>query len=579
MNSRIKKGRKETVRAQGREKAVRARALGLLISDSDFTAAEIARKIGVTPMSVSNWTNGKTAFKDSNLDNVLMCLGLGRAAWEKYYRAAENLPKSENSGLFAPRPPKRQPRNVASGADELKSGKKMKNATLSSIWLNRIFYGPPGTGKTYHTVNAALEILDNEFYQDNKDDRRALKRYFDELQESEKVSFVTFHQSFGYEEFVEGIRPVMSDESANVSYEIKDGIFKRMCAVAKDPWHTDRHASAKRSDAPISFDEAIVKLQDECESGQWIPLRTTVRSRPFTITSGGREEFICRTARNFQIKLKFDDLKRFFYREELPSGPLSGPSYIKGIVKHILEKYSIDETIRQGIVDEATMFKAPDSPHVLIIDEINRGNVSRIFGELITLLENSKRLGNDEAVEVELPYSGDTFSVPNNLYIIGTMNTADRSIALLDTALRRRFRFVEMMPDLELLAGVVVGDIQIQKLLAEMNKRIEVLYDRDHQIGHSFFLRLKENPNIETLAEIFQHEILPLLQEYFYDDWEKINMVLNNNGFLAHREASKIMSNAPDPEKKIWKINHDALKVPANYQKIYANAAADDNAA
>jgi 5-methylcytosine-specific restriction protein B len=174
-----------------------------------------------------------------------------------------------------------------------------------------------------------------------------------------------------------------------------------------------------------------------------------------------------------------------------------------------------------------------------VIDEINRGNISKIFGELITLIEPSKRSGMDEALSVQLPLSQEQFSVPDNLYIIGTMNTADRSLALLDTALRRRFDFVEMMPDYAVLNSVLVNvdgiDVDIAKLLKTINQRIEALYDREHTLGHAFFMPLKQQvedggrATIDTLKSIFQNKVLPLLQEYFFDDWHKIRLVLGDN--------------------------------------------------
>ncbi|MBK5263114.1 MAG: AAA family ATPase, partial [Peptostreptococcaceae bacterium] len=168
--------------------------------------------------------------------------------------------------------------------------------------------------------------------------------------------------------------------------------------------------------------------------------------------------------------------------------------------------------------------------YVFIIDEINRGNISKIFGELITLIECTKRLGAEEAMTATLPYSPKPFGVPSNVYVLGTMNTADRSIALMDTALRRRFEFIEMMPKAEILSGIQVGAINIKKMLETMNERIEYLYDREHTIGHSYFLRLTNDLTLKNLSVIFKNSIIPLLQEYFYEDYSKIQLVLGDNG-------------------------------------------------
>lgn len=319
----------------------------------------------------------------------------------------------------------------------------------TNVTLNRIFYGPPGTGKTFRTTGAALEILDPGFYEENKTDRRKLRGRFAELRAQGRVEFVTFHQSFGYEEFVEGIRPVMDGKHRRkIEYEVADGVFKRICKAAKDD---------------------------------------------------------------------------------------------------------------------------VDRPYVLIIDEINRGNISRIFGELITLIEESKRTDGPDEIIATLPYSKESFTVPANLHIIGTMNTADRSIALLDTALRRRFKFTEMMPDSSMLAEVVIEDVNISAMLSAINERIEAIYDRDHQIGHTYMLELKKSGTIGLLSDIFRDSILPLLQEYFYDDWEKIDAVLNGNGFVVKSDLPKMKSaDSVNRDKKIWRVaGEDAFRVPGNYMKIY----------
>ena len=208
--------------------------------------------------------------------------------------------------------------------------------------------------------------------------------------------------------------------------------------------------------------------------------------------------------------------------------------------------------------------------YVLIIDEINRGNIAKIFGELITLIEPSKRIGKHDEATVTLPYSQDSFGIPDNLYIIGTMNTADRSIALLDTALRRRFDFLEMMPDSKHVSDNIEG-VNCQELLAAMNDRIRFLLDREHQIGHTYFMEVDD---MESLAATFKNKIIPLLQEYFYDNWEKIDLVLNCNGFIDKTSIdSNLFKNSEliDEERKIYELSDDddKWKDPKSYQAIY----------
>ena len=218
-------------------------------------------------------------------------------------------------------------------------------------------------------------------------------------------------------------------------------------------------------------------------------------------------------------------------------------------------------------------------PYVFIIDEINRGNISKILGELITLIEPSKRIGADEEMKVQLPYSKTEFGVPDNIYILGTMNTADRSIALMDTALRRRFQFIEMMPDENVLAGVIVDSIRVEDMLRAMNQRIEVLYDREHMLGHAYFVSLKSNPTLEALSSIFINSIIPLLQEYFYEDYSKIQMVLGDNAkedslkFIRESDVNVQYVFKGNPEidllEKQYTLQRSAFSNPASYREIY----------
>jgi 5-methylcytosine-specific restriction protein B len=239
-------------------------------------------------------------------------------------------------------------------------------------------------------------------------------------------------------------------------------------------------------------------------------------------------------------------------------------------VETLLKQRGVE--LKAGLTEPATTSK---KPHVLIIDEINRGNISRIFGELITLVESSKRKGRGEALEITLPYSKKKFSVPENVYLLGTMNTADRSLAGLDVALRRRFVFQEMPPRPELLSSNVVG-INLQQMLSVMNQRIEVLLGRDHLLGHAYFIGVE---SLSALKELFQRQIIPLLQEYFFEDWEKIALVLNDPRkpkecqFLSKLEvdASVLFGsefNLGNGDSR-WQINSAAFDNTESYLGIY----------
>ena len=255
--------------------------------------------------------------------------------------------------------------------------------------------------------------------------------------------------------------------------------------------------------------------------------------------------------------------------------------FVEGIRPKLAEGGDIGYELRPGIfrriVDAA--LADPDRPYVLVIDEINRGNIPKILGELITLIEPSRRLGREDETTVTLPYSGDTFGVPGNLHIIGTMNTADRSILPLDTALRRRFDHVEMMPnpDHPLIADSV-ADIDLRKMLRVINARISMLLDRERQIGHTYLFNAK---HIESLAATFRTGIVPLLAEYFYDDWSKIRHVLGGAGFVVENQdgdhASGLVGEGLlDPDTVIYEVLPASAKAwldPVQYRRIYDESA------
>ncbi|UYF43604.1 McrB family protein [Aliarcobacter cryaerophilus] len=389
--------------------------------------------------------------------------------------------------------------------------------------INQILYGSPGTGKTYNTINKALEIIDSDFYQQNKYNREALKEKFEEYKKAGQIEFITFHQSFSYEEFVEGIKAETSE--ANISYEVKSGVFKKLSNKSLQNFNQSNENIKNKKDFETVFKELILdKLKDDEK------LEIRMKKSSFFIKEVDENKIsFDKSGGESQHVLLIKNLKNMYEAEEnkIIIGGLS--QYYNPLLEYLLKNSEIKNTDKE-----------PLKNYILIIDEINRGNISKIFGELITLIEPSKRIGADEEIRLKLPYSQELFGVPSNLYIIGTMNTADRSIALMDTALRRRFHFEEMMPNSSLLENLVVDGIKIDNLLETINKRVEYLYDRDHTIGHAYFMSLE---NLETkedkkaeLENIFRNKIIPLLQEYFYDDWEKVRLVLGD-GFVEKIEV------------------------------------------
>ena len=293
--------------------------------------------------------------------------------------------------------------------------------------LNTILYGPPGTGKTYKTFRRCVEICDGQ--ENCPDENDKIRARYAALVKERRIEFVTFHQSYGYEEFVEGLRPdtgsAEEGEEARAGFRLvaTPGVLKRIAKRARGASGSTGHAEAS----------------------------------------------------------------------------------------------------------------ANAKPHVLVIDEINRANVSKVMGELITLLEEDKREGAENEVSVTLPHSRKPFTLPANLYILGTMNTADRSIALLDTALRRRFEFEELAPDPDLLSDAAKATgIDLPAVLRAINRRLEYLIDRDHLIGHAWLMGARTKADVDR---IMRHKIIPLIAEYFYDDWQKVRAVLGGTDDFVQGES------------------------------------------
>lgn len=467
-----------------------------------------------------------------------------------------------------------------SSTDTAKSNNGDSEMTMPS--LNQILYGPPGTGKTYHTIEAAVKAAKPEF---SWETRTALKAEYDELVKAKRIRFVTFHQSYGYEEFVEGI--TANTEAGVISYTITPGVFKTICAAAQlssqteDPginpegkvWKISiegTYQNARKTYcfennlAAIGWDDAgdlreqkrnsyfnelgrndqnsLDYFSQEMEKGDLVLCINSNTSVEAVGVIDGDYKYIESGingngyAHQLPVKWLALDFSVDFHalngnkRFNLPTCyPLSRLT-VAGTLKHLSDN-NVDIRSKSNGTAEVENY-------VLIIDEINRGNISKIFGELITLIEPSKRMPaerkpTDECLEISLPHSTPLFSVPDNLYLIGTMNTADRSLAMMDTALRRRFDFVEMMPKPELFGNKKVRGIDLTQLLETLNERIEILYDREHTLGHAFlfpaFNAKTEEEAFKELELAFKNKIIPLLEEYFFEDWDKIRLVLADN--------------------------------------------------
>jgi len=599
----------------------------------------LAKKYNIKSKKISEIQQKLIAKKPVNIDFDEYSSSL----WDKYWKSEEvvdNLDNNKNEGV---------------------------SENISNQSLNQILYGPPGTGKTYHTINKTLEIIfelpDNyytlsdeekekklieisgEVIEKNKIEisttkkdleREKLKKVFDYYTGKGQIEFVTFHQSYGYEEFVEGIKAkTETDEETKkkfITYDVESGIFKELC---------DRAKKIKIDKQVIyDFSENIniwkISLGDSQNSEDDFIFDYCIENNKILLGFGDNEDYSNCKNRN-EIADKMKDNKKQSYpptavntiKNKMKKNDIVLVSYgnkkLRAIAKiigdykylnddnlgsyqqsrkvewllipdesfsyeKILKKqfsqmsiYDIKKNVKLDALKEFLTKKELETSsknYILIIDEINRGNISKIFGELITLIEPSKRIGEDEALHVKLPYSGDDFGVPNNLYIIGTMNTADRSIALMDTALRRRFEFSEMMPKSDLVDFSVEKKISIKNLLETINKRIEYLYDRDHTIGHSYFMELDSKSSIEDLGNIFKNKIIPLLQEYFYDDWEKIRLVLGDNRKEEKYQFVKVKKDGYsveklfddstvfdfDEDKKVYEINQDAFNEEDSYK-------------
>ncbi|MDO9542318.1 MAG: AAA family ATPase [Kiritimatiellia bacterium] len=470
-----------------------------------------------------------------------------------------------------------------------------------TISLNLILYGPPGTGKTYKATHLAVQIVDGKL-PDGGD--LAIQARFRQLNDDGRIQVVTFHQSFGYEEFVEGIRPSVEEtsEGDRPVFDYRDGVFKRMA-------HQALHAALMPTAEKAALDEfearwrrlAQVIGDDPDREYEGLTAKTTYR---FELTPHGNIRG--HNTKNPQGAVLLCSLKNlrkvYLANKDRPTLTTSEVNEALGVGSHTnlaavifreLQKLKPDashaktapeyadlkdanlEVLARGDALRRQIKSGQEAPrYVLVVDEINRGNVSRILGELITLLEADKRLGADHQFVVTLPYTSEPFGVPPNLFVIGTMNTADKSIALVDVALRRRFEFQECMPDFSTAVCPHLTE-QMRQVLMELNLRIALRKDREHQIGHSYFIEAADEDGFNC---VFRRKILPLLQEYFYNDWDGLRFVLGDvkdqgEFVVSLRKEQKYARNQWEWNLAVWQedfkfldtlmVNYSIVEEPA----------------
>jgi hypothetical protein len=506
-------------------------------------------------------------------------------------------------------------------------GAPIKDEDTTVQPTNLILYGPPGTGKTYRTAREAVRLCDGSVnFLDDAESRAALMKRYRELVEARQVEMITFHQSFSYEEFVEGLRPDTEGSDAGGGFSLKaesglfariadraqkrvrrgDGgvslenrkIFKMSLGQSNDPhsawvfedsleqgyaifgfkdvdWSDPRFASKDEilaelerrfPDERITPQMGMVKSPDRFRNqlgvGDIIVASKGLNAFRAIGIVEGEYEYAPRPDGRYTHRRKVTWL--WSDSEGVPVGELSPDTRfsldtIYELPRGRLNLKVLERLLNSGSeeIEAETDEEGELLPHVLIIDEINRANISKVFGELITLIEPDKRLGRPNALKVRLPYSKREFGVPANLHIIGTMNTADRSIALLDTALRRRFRFEEMAPDTKVEAfrdAEEATGLPLAKVLETMNRRIEYLVDRDHRIGHAFFIGCETKDDVDA---VMRDKVIPLLQEYFFEDWNRLAAVLGEKdqggNFLECDTIDDPMGEGGEPLKS-WRV-------------------------
>jgi len=511
-----------------------------------------------------------------------------------------------------------------------------KKTIYSKHPLNQIFYGSPGTGKTYKAITTALEIIDGFFPQSPTEVKNKFKYY----QEKGQISFLTFHDSYTYNDFVETLRANQSDnELGKIEYQIKTGIFKEIANTAKaELFKVSNVVDLDSEDNKIKFFKASIgktakdkgdNTYNYCLSNNfialdmlggidysilentknWLKAQDEIREVYFSEEDEETKRLALEAIYYFKNYMRAEDIVFISNDNKVITaiGRVTGRYYefkdIVGVSFHHFRKvewlikdcsipvekfykrkfsnqviYELDkrDLILSNIRDFIGTKKVNN--YVLIIDEINRGYIPKIFGELITLIETPKRIGNQEELLIKLPYSNQEFGVPKNLYIIGTMNSIINTSSNFDQTLRRRFNFIETNVDYSKI-NIKIDGIEIDKLLKSINLRIEYFLGKDYCIGHTYFMELIQNPSFELLKTIFKDKIIPFLKNNFMGDWEKIILVLGDNQ-KSDKESMFIQSNEIDYKNLFGQNDYSELKnfyninipdSPENYISIYKN--------
>lgn len=374
--------------------------------------------------------------------------------------------------------------------------------------LNTIFYGPPGTGKTYHTILRAAEIIANKTIQNYDEAKRIFQEHL-----GNRIEFITFHQNYSYEDFIQGLRPIQNSNGP-LAFEMKDGIFKKIAHRAEEDYLSSQWKEINKR----PFEDTFQDFFDELLNGEVEEIEIPMKKASYFITNIGSKSLEFRKASGGTAHtLSINTLRQMYISE----------STLKSHGLSVYYAPLLDQLLKKGKSKGNSTTGKELQSYVIVIDEINRANISRVFGELITLIEPDKRLGASNELTIKLP-NDEVFCIPKNLYLIGTMNTADKSIALLDIALRRRFDFEPMYPIYETHGA----PIPFASYLEKMNQEIIRSKGHDFQIGHAYFMGENEN-----LVSIINQKVIPLLMEYFMNDGDEVKRILQKSGFVVEEKS------------------------------------------